>query len=50
MRDPAAICQTESNSGVFLVLSIIFLLYLTLDIALASVAILRTRPTVSPRF
>ena len=39
---------SDSNSGIFLGLSVIFLLYLTLDIGLAAVAILRTR-SVSPR-
>lgn len=48
---PLKVCEnsTDSDSGVFLGLSLVFLLYLTLDIGLAAVAILRTRP-VSPRF
>lgn len=39
------ICEetTNSDAGVFLGLSVVFLLYLTLDVGLAAVAILRTR-------
>lgn len=36
--------SSESDYGVFVGLSIVFILYLTLDIGLAIVAILRTRP------
>jgi len=43
------ICQesSDSDSGVFLGLSVVFLVYLTLDIGLAAVAIMRARPVSS---
>lgn len=52
MRDPIVVCETShtSASEIFIVLSVIFLLYLTVDVALAAVAILRTRPAKARRF
>lgn len=45
----SSVCEetSGSDSGVFLGLSVVFLVYLSMDIGLAAVAILRARPTLS---
>jgi hypothetical protein len=49
MRDPITVCEKSDHvdSSLFITMSIVFLIYLTIDIVLAAIAILRVQPTMS---
>ena len=49
MRNVIAVCEQSNsvNMSLFITMSIVFLIYLTIDIILAAIAILRVQPMVS---